>query len=238
MYYELLTRFGYRETQKYGKTDFAISSGIYPNQFHDGRDYAYTNIKNNACKVLLEGKITYVGFGGKYGRAYGNIVEMEIAPNTFLAYCHLDRFLPLAKVGDNRVVGDDIAIIGRSGTSASTGIHVHLLARKNGKTIDPKELVDNSQAQVPTNNNTIMTKDEFISIVRQINRGNFETNTSKPNHINIDFYYSRYTQNRAEFERIMDDLIHNIYDLKNKQGIRFMDGAEMRWRTESDVKGK
>lgn len=91
---------------------------------------------------------------------------------------------------------------------------------------------------LPTNKNNIMTKDEFISITRQINRGDFEVNTSKPNHINIDYYYNRYIQNRNDFERIMDDLIHNIYDLKNKQGIRFMDGREMKWRTLADIKGE
>jgi murein DD-endopeptidase MepM/ murein hydrolase activator NlpD len=141
-YYELLKEFGYRETQGYGRTSFALSSNIYPNKFHDGRDYAYTSIKNNACKVMMEGKIIYVGFGGKYGRAYGNIVEIEVSPNTFMVYAHLDRFLPLAKIGDVRKVGDDIAIIGKSGTSESTGIHCHLLVRQLGKSVDPKEYID------------------------------------------------------------------------------------------------
>ena len=141
-YYELLKEFGYRETQGYGRTSFALSSNIYPNKFHDGRDYTYTSIKNNACKVMMEGKITYVGFGGKYGRAYGNIIEIEVSPNTFMVYAHLDRFLPLAKVGDVRKVGDDIAIIGKSGTSKSTGIHCHLLVRQLGKSVDPKEYID------------------------------------------------------------------------------------------------
>jgi murein DD-endopeptidase MepM/ murein hydrolase activator NlpD len=143
-YNDLLKEFGYRETQGYGRTPFAISSGIYPNNFHDGRDYTYSSPKNNACKVMFDGKVTYVGIGGKYGRAYGLIVEIEVSPNTFMVYAHLDRFLPLAKVGDMRRVGDDIAIIGKSGTSASTGIHVHLLLRQLGQKVDPKLWIDNN----------------------------------------------------------------------------------------------
>ena len=78
-YNDLLKEFGYRETQGYGRTPFAISSGIYPNNFHDGRDYTYREAKNNACKVMFDGKVTYVGIGGKYGRDYGNIVEIRIS---------------------------------------------------------------------------------------------------------------------------------------------------------------
>jgi murein DD-endopeptidase MepM/ murein hydrolase activator NlpD len=142
-YYDLLKEFGYRETQGFGRTAFALlNPSLYSDRFHDGRDFTYSSPKNNACKVMFDGKVTYVGFGGKYGRDYGNIVEIEVSPNTFMVYAHLDRFLPLAKVGDIRKVGDDIGIIGKSGTSKSTGIHVHLLLRQLGQKVDPKLWID------------------------------------------------------------------------------------------------
>jgi hypothetical protein len=91
--------------------------------------------------------------------------------------------------------------------------------------------------EVVTNNN-IMTKDEFISITRIINRGEFNQDPKKGLHINIDHYYNQYLRNRNEFEKIMDSLFQNILDIKSKQGIRFLDSKEIRYRTEADVNGK
>lgn len=139
-YESLLKQYGYRATQGYGRTQFAITSGLYPNKFHDGRDYTYIASKYKNCKVLVPGTVTYVGFGGKYGKAYGNIIEMRVSQDRVLVYCHLDRFTGLAKVGDKRIAGDDIGVIGKTGVS--TGDHVHLIGRINGATADPMQIVN------------------------------------------------------------------------------------------------
>jgi hypothetical protein len=239
-YYDLLKEFGYRESQGYGKTPFAIRSGIYPNNFHDGRDYTYTNIRNNACKVLMEGKITYIGFGGRWGRAYGNLVEIEVAPNTFIVYAHLDRFLPLAKVGEVRKVGDDIGIIGKSGTSKSTGIHVHLLVRQVGQRVDPKEYIDfrYTQDNKPAltinkpNNNEDMTDKEIkvmlTAIARQYNKGDI-FDPKKGSWIDIDHYVRMYKETPQK-DLVIDRLYTNIDDIKVKEGINLLDARTRNWR--------
>jgi murein DD-endopeptidase MepM/ murein hydrolase activator NlpD len=239
-YYDLLKEFGYRETQGFGRSAFAIRSGIYPQNFHDGRDYTYTNIRNNACKVLMGGKITYVGFGGRWGNAYGYLVEIEVAPNTFMVYAHLDRFLPLAKVGEVRKVGDDIGIIGKSGTSRSTGIHVHLLVRQLGQRVDPKEYIDfrytqdNKPAQTinKPNNNEDMTDKEIkvmlTAIARQYNKGDI-FDPKKGAWIDIDHYVTMY-KNTPQKDLVIDRLYANIDDIKVKQGINLLDARTRNWR--------
>ncbi len=244
-YYQLLKEFGYRETQGFGRTAFAIRSGIYPQNFHDGRDYTYTNIRNNACKVLMEGKITYIGFGGRWGRAYGNLVEIEVAPNTFMVYAHLDRFLPLAKVGEVRKVGDDIGIIGKSGTSRSTGIHVHLLVRQVGQRVDPKEYIDFRYTQdnkpAPTinkpNNNEDMETRELRAIVEGIY---WSFGMRQPDKDGVDFWVKEY-KNEAEKSKWLARILEGLRGEKIAQkpeALRYLDAKTNTWKTEKDVLGR
>ena len=231
-YNDLLKEFGYRETQGYGRTPFAISSGIYPNNFHDGRDYTYREAKNNACKVMFDGKVTYVGIGGKYGRDYGNIVEIEVSPNTFMVYAHLDRFLPLAKVGDIRKVGDDIGIIGKSGTSASTGIHVHLLLRQLGQKVDPKLWIDNNYKE-PTNNEDMETK-EIKAIVEGIY---WSFAMRQPDTKGVNFWVEEYKR-EGEKSKWLGRILEGLRGEKTEQGIGFLDAEKNVWRTKNDIQGK
>lgn len=158
-YDTLLKEYGYRGTQSYGRTEFATTSGLYPNKFHDGRDYTYIDKKYRNCKVLVPGVITYVGKGNrnKYGSAYGNIVEMKVSQDRVLVYCHLDSFNNLAKVGDRRLAGDDIGVIGKTGVS--TGDHVHLMGRINGATADPMKIVNDYWKRVIEVQPDIMDKE-------------------------------------------------------------------------------
>ncbi len=232
-YNDLLSEFGYRETQGFGRTRFAVSSKKYPNNFHDGRDYTYRNIRNNACKVMLEGKITYVGEGGRWGNAYGLLVEMEVAPNTFMVYGHLDRFLPLAKVGDVRKVGDDIGIIGNTGVS--TGPHVHLLCRQVGNRVDPKEYIDFRYINdnKPTNNED-MTDKEIRAIVEGIY---WSFGMRKPDSDGVNFWTEEYKK-EAEKAKWLGRILEGLRGEKVKQGIEFLDARENRWRSKKDVQGK
>jgi hypothetical protein len=228
-YNELLKEFGYRETQGYGRTAFALlNPSIYPNKFHDGRDYTYSSSKNNACKVMFDGKVTYVGQSYKYGMAYGNIVEIEVSPNTFMVYAHLDRFLPLAKVGDIRKVGDDIGIIGRSGTSPSTGIHVHLLVRQLGQKVDPKEYINTNYK--PNNNIDMETKE-----IRAIVEGLYWSFAMRqPDKGGVDFWVEEYKR-EGEKSKWLGRILEGLRKEKSDQGINFLDAKENRWRTKGDV---
>lgn len=231
-YNDLLKEFGYRETQGYGRTAFALlNPSIYPNKFHDGRDYTYSSAKNNACKVMFDGKVTYVGQSYKYGMAYGNIVEIEISPNTFMVYAHLDKFLPLAKVGDIRRVGDDIGIIGRSGTSASTGIHVHLLVRQLGQKVDPKEYIDTNYK--PNNNIDMETKE-----VRAIVEGIYWSFAMRqPDKGGVDFWVEEYKR-EGEKSKWLGRILEGLRKEKSDQGIGFLDAKENKWKTKGDIQGK
>jgi hypothetical protein len=88
------------------------------------------------------------------------------------------------------------------------------------------ELINQSNNQ---NNTKLMTRENFVSIARKYNRGDFESDTSKPNHINIDHYYNLYLQNPNNFESIIDSLFQNIADLKTKQGIKTFNAEKLRW---------
>jgi hypothetical protein len=225
-YYGLLSEFGYRETQKFGRTPFAISSGKYPQNFHDGRDYTYRRKQNNACKVMMEGKITYVGWGGRWGDPYGNIVEMEVAPNTFMVYGHLAKFLPLAKVGDVRKVGDDIGIIGTTGVS--TGDHVHLLVRQVGQRVDPKEYIDANYKPKEEDMTDKEIKVMLTAIARQYNKGDI-FDPKKGAWIDIDHYVRMY-KDTPQKDLVIDRLYANIDDIKVKQGINLLDARTRNWR--------
>ena len=152
-YESLLQAFGYRATQGFGKTTFALNSGIYPNNFHDGRDYTYRRWEYRNCKLLVPGQIIYTGSRSRFGRGYGLVVETKVSDSVILAYCHLDRAFQLATPGTNRKAGDDIGIIGSSGQS--TGPHVHLLARVNGSPADPRDVINAYYAPRPGQNNQI-----------------------------------------------------------------------------------
>ena len=231
-YNELLKEFGYRETQGYGRTAFALlNPSIYPNKFHNGRDYTYSSPKNNACKVMFDGKVTYVGVGGKYGQAYGNIVEIEVSPNTFMVYAHLNKFLPLAKVGDIRKVGDDIGIIGRSGTSASTGIHVHLLLRQIGQKVDPKLWIDNNYKEDKPINNEDMTTQEIRAIVEGIY---WSFAMRQPDTKGISYWVSEYSK-EPEKAKWLGRILEGLRKEKSDQGINFLDAEKNVWKTKGDV---
>jgi hypothetical protein len=237
-YYDLLKEFGYRETQGFGKTAFALlNPSLYSDRFHDGRDYTYSSPKNNACKVMFDGKVTYVGVGGKYGRDYGNIVEIEVSPNTFMVYAHLDRFLPLAKVGDIRKVGDDIGIIGKSGTSKSTGIHVHLLLRQLGQKVDPKLWIDTNYKEDKPNNNEDMETQEIRAIVEGLY---WSFGMRQPDKGGVDFWVKEY-KNEAEKSKWLARILEGLRGEKIAQkpeALRYLDAKENRWRSEKDVLGK
>jgi murein DD-endopeptidase MepM/ murein hydrolase activator NlpD len=234
-YYDLLKEFGYRETQGFGRTPFAISRPIlYPDRFHDGRDYTYSSPKNNACKVMFDGKVTYVGVGGKYGRDYGNIVEIEVSPNTFMVYAHLDRFLPLAKVGDIRKVGDDIGIIGKSGTSKSTGIHVHLLLRQLRQKVDPKLWIDTNYKEDKPNNNEDMETKEIRAIVEGIY---WSFAMRQPDKQGVLYWISEYSK-EPEKAKWLSRILEGLRSEKTNQKpepLRFLDAKTNVWRTEKDV---
>jgi len=61
----------------------------------------------------------------------GNLVVLELEPNVFAAYVHLQPGSITVKVGDKVKVGQQLALLGNSGSSSGAHLHFGLLDRIN-----------------------------------------------------------------------------------------------------------
>lgn len=114
------SRYGYRTDPVYRCT-----------RFHDGIDLA---CRYEKVYSMLPAVVKAVRFGN---RGYGNHVVLEHGGIECL-YGHLNTIL--VREGDVIPAG---AVVGISGnTGKSTGPHLHLQIRVNGKSVDPKPFVD------------------------------------------------------------------------------------------------
>lgn len=96
-------------------------------RFHEGVDIA--GKKGTPISTIANG---FVSFTGRKG-GYGKVVEINHSDSLKSRYAHLDRIL--VKKGQVVRKGDTIAKMGSTGRS--TGPHLHLEIRKNGKTVNP-----------------------------------------------------------------------------------------------------
>ena len=113
---------GYTVTSRYGWR----RSG-----FHTGIDYASSY--GTPIYASEDGIVTCSQWSGNYGY----LVKIQHAGNFETRYAHCSRFA--VSVGDEVKKGDVIAYVGSTGNS--TGPHVHLEIRYQGKSIDPETLV-------------------------------------------------------------------------------------------------
>lgn len=103
-------------------------SHIHP-RGHTGVDYAL--IENTPLKSIVNGTVERVRDTGEVG--YGKSVQIRTSDGRLVIYAHLNDFN--VSVGDHVREGQ---IIGESGnTGRSTGAHLHLEVRKDGKSINP-----------------------------------------------------------------------------------------------------
>lgn len=96
-------------------------------RFHDGIDIAAK--KGTPVSAISLG---FVSFTGRKG-GYGKVVEINHSDSLKSRYAHLSRIL--VKKGQVVHKGDTIAKVGNTGRS--TGSHLHLEVRKNGKAVNP-----------------------------------------------------------------------------------------------------
>lgn len=120
--YPLSTGSGYVVTSRYGWR----RSG-----FHTGIDYAVSY--GTPIYASEDGVVTCAQWSGNYGY----LVKIQHTGGFETRYAHCSRFA--VSVGDEVKKGDVIAYVGSTGNS--TGPHVHLEIRHNGKSIDPETLV-------------------------------------------------------------------------------------------------
>lgn len=111
------SRFGYRVNPVSGRR-----------QLHGGLDLVSEPGSN--ILALADGIVTYSGKNG----GYGNLVELEHPDGFKTRYAHNNQLLvPLGSIVKK---GQVIATMGSSGRS--TGTHVHVEVRLNGRAVDPQ----------------------------------------------------------------------------------------------------
>ena len=87
---------------------------------------------------MMEGTVLMVG----QDRISGKYVVLRHGEFT-VSYCHLSRIL--VSKGETVRPRDAVGITGSTGRS--TGEHLHLTCRRNGKNVDPAEIAPHMQAQ-------------------------------------------------------------------------------------------
>ena len=111
---------------------YGVSSRIRVST-HTGLDIAAAS--GTPIKVVSGGTVTFAGWSGSYGYlvkvSHGNGVETW--------YAHTSKMY--VSVGQSVVAGDLIAAVGSTGNS--TGPHLHLEIRINGKTVNPQNYIYN-----------------------------------------------------------------------------------------------
>jgi murein DD-endopeptidase MepM/ murein hydrolase activator NlpD len=101
------------------------------NKFHKGLDIAAP--LGSPIKAAAAGKVTFSGWAD----GYGNLVTVDHGGGISTRYAH--SAANLVNVGDEVAAGQEIALVGSTGRS--TAPHLHFEVHKNGRPIDPKEVV-------------------------------------------------------------------------------------------------
>lgn len=123
------------------KCDFRISSGFGKrrNPFgkrmsekHNGIDLAAKT--GTPVYAMLPGEVIHIGYDSRSG----NFIKLRHG-NFTVSYCHLIR-KPNIPIGSRVMPGQTVANVGSTGRS--TGPHLHITLKRNGRVIDPTILLD------------------------------------------------------------------------------------------------
>ncbi|MFF3928558.1 peptidoglycan DD-metalloendopeptidase family protein [Streptomyces hirsutus] len=114
-------------------TRFGVPGSMWSSGYHTGTDFPAPT--GTPVRAVLGGSITSATSGGPYG----NHIRMAHAGGLSTLYAHLSSMA--VKTGQRVAGGARIGAVGSTGNS--TGPHLHLEARRNGKLFDPATLFDN-----------------------------------------------------------------------------------------------
>jgi murein DD-endopeptidase MepM/ murein hydrolase activator NlpD len=98
---------------------------------HNGIDFAAPS--GAEILAVADGQVSFAGDMG----GCGNAVEINHSGGYLSKYCHALKVL--VQKGQSVKAGTPIALVGTTGTS--TGNHLHLGIKLNGKYIDPKKVI-------------------------------------------------------------------------------------------------
>ena len=110
--------FGYRRDPFTGKLSW-----------HNGLDL---RAKNEPAYAMMEGIVAKVG----YDNRSGNYVTLRHG-NFYISYCHLSSII--VRKGESVFPGIIVGVTGNTGRS--TGCHLHLTCKKDGKSVNPISLI-------------------------------------------------------------------------------------------------
>lgn len=100
---------------------------------HTGLDIAATS--GTPIKAVANGKVTFAAYSG----SYGYLVKVDHGNDVETWYAHTSKMY--VKAGQEVKAGDVIAAVGNTGNS--TGPHLHLEVRINGKHVNPQKYLYN-----------------------------------------------------------------------------------------------
>ncbi len=118
----------YLVTSGFGMREHPVSGG---QKMHNGIDFAAPSGAN--ILAVADGQVSFAGDMG----GCGNAVEINHSGGYLSKYCHALKVL--VQKGQSVKAGTPIALVGTTGTS--TGNHLHLGIKLNGKYIDPKKVI-------------------------------------------------------------------------------------------------
>ena len=105
--------------------------------YHNGIDLVGTDKTVRAVVGGVVGQSTIITDPKNRTSEWGNYVRVDGEDGRLYYYCHLSK--RLVSRGDKVSVGDALGIEGSTGKS--TGSHLHLEVRENGKSIDPTAIL-------------------------------------------------------------------------------------------------
>lgn len=101
-------------------------------EHHSGMDLSAK--AGTPIHAMLPGEVAHVG----YDNRSGNFIKLKHG-NFTISYCHLIR-KPNIPVGSRVMPGQIVAHVGSTGRS--TGPHLHITLKRNGRVLDPAILLD------------------------------------------------------------------------------------------------
>jgi len=106
-----------------------LSSGFGGRRGHPGVDIRAP--VGTPVTAALGGQVV---FAGTY-HGYGQLIEIEHSDGTHARYAHLSAFAPGMRAGTTVSAGQRIGAVGRTGRTS--GAHLHVELRRDGRAMDP-----------------------------------------------------------------------------------------------------
>ncbi len=142
--------------------------------------------------AAADGRVIFAGRKG----GYGNVIKIQHKDNYVTLYAHQSRLK--AKVGQYVSAGDVIGFVGSTGRS--TGSHLHFGLYKNGRAIDPMQIVKFSTDGLSGKGRKsfLNRKRKYIKIINNLFKNNMPSQVwNTVNEISVSPKMKTYYQNRG-----------------------------------------